>query len=47
MRREEDVERKRVERLRETPRRGIAERYHVERSPIGEVVGDPTWRETR
>ena len=38
-------ERKIVERLRETPRGGMAERYHVERNPIGEISGGPTWRE--
>ena len=35
-----------MERLRETPRGEMAERYNMERDPIGEIVGDPTWRET-
>ena len=40
------VARKIVERLQETPRGGMAERYHVERDPIGEIAGGPTWRES-
>ena len=40
------MERKIVERLWETPRGGMAKRYHVERDPIGEIAGDPAWTET-